>query len=363
MPTERKKPTHILITGVGHPIAEATIRSLRQITDAEFYIVGVDVEERGGDFDWVDKHYVVPSATSQEYVSTVLDICRKEDVHVLIPWSDQEVEAVSRAASAFHGLGTATLCGSYESVQRSVDKGKMLQELARTDISIPWFELASSPEQIEKAAKKVGYPENKVVVKPRRESCGRGLWIVDSEIDLIRQHGGPGQRLTLSTLLFILREAERVGKETPDYVVMEFLPGQDYSVDVLADSGEPIFVIPRRRVKTVEGISQVCEIAPNPAVRSMATRIIRELGLHLNVNIQMKYNKVHGGEPLVYEVNPRISGTIFANDGAGINLLYYGIQLVLGNRLPSPESVRVQETRMVRNWVGRYTHADRWFNP
>jgi carbamoyl-phosphate synthase large subunit len=353
----------LLITGAGHPITEGTLTSLRAAAEEPIHIVGVDIPERGRDFAWVDKHFVVAPPGSPEFVSGVLDICRREDIHVVVPWSDDEVEAVARASSEFGQLGVALLCGSHRSVERTVDKGTLLSELSRTDIPTPAFELASSPDEIAQAASMLGYPKKKVVIKPRRESCSRGLWILDREMDLACPYSGPGQQMTLTGFLALLRDVREHGKGTPEYVAMEFLPGQDYSVDALADSGTALFVIPRKRLKAVEGVSQVGQIAPDPAVRAMVSRVIEEFELHLNVNVQLRYSRIDGGEPLVYEINPRISGSIAANDAAGVSLLYRGIQLALGRPVPDPESIRVREGKMVRSWIGRFTPFDRWFTP
>jgi carbamoylphosphate synthase large subunit len=95
----------------------------------------------------------------------------------------------------------------------------------------------------------------------------------------------------------------------------------------------------------------------------LVTRVIREFELHLNVNVQLRYSRVDGGEPLVYEINPRISGSIAVNDAAGVSLLYYGIQLALGKPVPPPGSIRVREGKMVRSWTGRFTPLERWFAP
>lgn len=363
MAIQTKDFIRVLITGVGHPIANSVIESLRQNKNTEFYIVGVDIAERGEGFNWVDKHYIIPSATSLDYVQSIKDICHKEGIDIVVPWSDDEVVAISSSALDFHKLGIATLCSPFQSVQLVVDKAKMLEELKQTDIPIPKFEIASSPEDIEQAAKRLGYPENPIIVKPRRASCGYGLWILDSNIDLMQKFQYPGHRFPISAFLSVLSEAMAADKAIPPYIMMQFLEGEDYSVDALATHGNPLFIIPRRRIKAVDGISQVCEILPDPKVREVVGRIIRKFNLHLNINVQLKYPSILEGQPLVYEINPRISGTIAVNDAAGVNLLYYGILLALGKQFPMNNSTRVQRTKIFRYWSEKYTYLNEWFLP
>ena len=56
--------------------------------------------------------------------------------------------------------------------------------------------------------------------------------------------------------------------------------------------------------------------------------ITRHFNLNWNVNIQMKINEL--GEPIVYEINPRIAGTIIMTKYAGANLIEHGVLKTLG---------------------------------
>ena len=355
------KLIRMLITDVSHPVTQSTIESLKRTADDKFYIVGIDYTGKYQECSCIDKHYNVDFKGSSEYIRTVKDICLRESIDLVVPWTDDEVFWISSSAADFRQMGIATLCGSHESIKRTVDKGSLLQELRKTDIPVPDFELVSSPEETELAAYRLGYPDNPVVVKPRRSISGRGLWILDPNVDLMQQSNR--NSITLSSFLSMLQDVKNNGRKLPDYMIMQYLPGDDYSVDALALSGEAIFVIPRGRVEWVDGISRICEILPNPEVRSMVVRIIREFNLHLNVNIQFKYSEIAGGMPLVYEINPRVSGTIVANDASGISLFYYGILLALKRKIPPRDSLRARQLKMIRYWAESYIYKDEWFEP
>ena len=355
------KQIRLLITGVGHPVAKATLESLQKISRHPLYIIGVDIEERGADFDWIDKHYFIPLPDSRQFIDKIQEICLRENIHLVIPWSDEEVEAIARHSELFSKNGTAVLCSPYKTIQRTIDKGIMLQELKKTNIPVPDFKLVESPEEIEHAAFDLGYPSNPLVVKPRRSSCGKGLWYLNHEVNL--KQFFPAQRLTLDAFISLLNTARDNGQKIPDYVLMQYLPGDDYSVDALAYSGAPLFIVPRRRLQAVEGVSRISEILCNEKVKDMVTQVIREFSLHLNINVQMRYSDIKGGQPIVYEVNPRISGSIVINDAAGINLLYWGILLALGENIPSSDAIKAQQTRIERYWTESCIYSDEWFNP
>lgn len=356
-----KETLHILITGAGHPVAKGVLESLRRSSEYNLYIVGVDIEERGKSFDWVDKHYIVPAPASNEFADVVLDVCLNEKIQLVVPWSDDEVEVISREAAVFHENGIALLCSPEASIQRTIDKGILLQELRRTDIPVPEFELADSPEGIENAALRLGYPSSPVVVKPRRSSCAKGFWLLDPDIDL--KQFSPSRKLSLNAFTVLLREAQERGQKIPEYIVMQYLQGDDYSVDALAYMGDPLYIVPRLRLKAVEGVSQISEVVCNEEVQATVARIIKAFSLHLNVNVQLRYLYDTSRTPLVYEVNPRISGSIVANDAAGVKLLYFGILLALNKAIPKREELRVVPTRMERYWTERFNQKGDWFNP
>ncbi len=352
----KREKIRLLITDLDHPVVPNTLESLRNNSECEFYIVGTDTNEDAIGFSWADRQYTVPHASDAEYIKKLKDICRKEHIDLVIPWSDAEVEVISRASSDFKNNGVALLCGSYQSIRLAGDKKNLLEKLKETDIPCPEFESASSADDIEKAAVRLGYPGKKVIVKPRNSHGGRGIWILDSEIQLLQKH--PAQHLPLQAFLSVINEAQRLKKNIPEYLVMQFLPGEDYSVDVLADRGMPVYIIPRCRIKAVEGASQRGEITNNPVVSAIVKKIVRMFDLHLNVNIQLRYSLTDGGSPSVYEVNPRISGSIVTNNGAGADLLYYGIRLALGRELPKAETLKVQRTGFVRYWTEKYIKSN-----
>jgi carbamoyl-phosphate synthase large subunit len=120
--------------------------------------------------------------------------------------------------------------------------------------------------------------------------------------------------------------------EIEKFILMEYLPGEEYSVDALALNGKALYIIPRKRITALGGPSIVGEIVENKEVRRFVENVIGIFNLHLNINIQLKYSSKN--MPLIVEINPRTSGTIVANGAAGINLLYYGIKLAMGEDIP-----------------------------
>jgi carbamoyl-phosphate synthase large subunit len=107
-------------------------------------------------------------------------------------------------------------------------------------------------------------------------------------------------------------------KPFPELLVTEYLPGEEYSVDCLANHGEVKLIVPRLRTKMINGISVEGEFVDDKNIITYCSEIIKELQLHGNIGIQVKRSS--GGKFLIIEINPRVQGTIVACLGAGVNL-------------------------------------------
>jgi len=330
----KMKEIGIILTSVGGLVAPGIIKSLKTEgikNNERIFIVGVDMQKDAVGFHFVDKSYIVPKGNSKDYTRVLMEIAEKNDINVIIPCSDEELLSISKEKDKFIKKGIIPICFDYETVYKANDKGLMLKFLKKKNISVPGFCLPKNIEEVKEAAKEFGYPHNPFVVKPRLARGGRGFKIVKEQSDFF---DSGNNSIKLRHLIDILEDYE----EFPEIVLMEYLPGEEYSVDALAYNGEPLYIIPRKRIKALGGPSIVGEIVQNDDVKSMVNKVIRAFGFHLNVNIQLKYSieKV----PLVHEINPRVSGTIVANEAAGVNLLYYGIKLAMDQEIPKYKPIR-----------------------
>lgn len=339
----------LILTCVGGLVCPGIIESLRR-SDETIYIVGIDMQPDAIGFHFVDKSYVVPRGDSCNYISHLMKICEKEKINVIVPGSDEELLSISKARKEFDEKGIATLCSHYRIVSTSNDKASMLKFLKEKNVPVPNFYLPQNIGELEKGAEYLGYPDKPIVVKPTVARGSRGFRIIKEQFDLFGNK--ESYFIKLTHLVQIIKEY----KEFPKIVLMEYLPGEEFSVDALADNGKAIYIVPRKRVKAIGGPSQIGKIVRNEHVKNMVEKIIEAFGFNFNVNIQLKYTKQFGGKPLVYEINPRISGTIIANEAAGVNLLYYGIKSAMGLDIPKYE--RIKEVKMVRYLTELFTYGD-----
>jgi hypothetical protein len=119
-------------------------------------------------------------------------------------------------------------------------------------------------------------------------------------------------------------------------LVMAYLPGEEFSVDVLARDGEMLACVVRKRLQAVQGMATVAVVVAAPDVEDAARRVVAATGLSYVANVQFRRDA--DGIPRLLEINPRIPGTIHLTVAAGLNLPLAACTQALGQTLalPSP---------------------------
>lgn len=80
----------------------------------------------------------------------------------------------------------------------------------------------------------MGYPDNKVVIKPWLSNGLRGLRIITKDVlslDKFLNEKPSGLEINLRSLLEVLQQVR-----FPELLVEEYLPGDEYTVDIFRNS-------------------------------------------------------------------------------------------------------------------------------
>ncbi|WP_144905916.1 ATP-grasp domain-containing protein [Halobellus captivus] len=342
----------VAITSCGGQIIPGIIDCLRSEPDHDFHIVGVDMDPNAVGRKFVDEFYTVPGGLEDEYIPRVLEIVESETIDVVVPLSDQETRSLSKHKDEFRSVDTEVLTPDGDLVEIASDKGSMLEYLDNEGVSVPEFFLPNSLTDLDSVVNKLGYPENDIVIKPRRQRAARGFWKVSEKRptqDLVMNKKG------LHTLPYeVLRELLTDGESFPDLLAMEYLDGPHYSVDSFSINGKSIYQIPIRQVEPDVGQIQVGEVEYNVEIQRKVKEIADTFEFSQNVNIDLAYTNSSSRTLLPYEINPRISGLISVNSNSGINLLLYGILNALDQEIPTEQNF--EEIRMHRCWQEIYEY-------
>lgn len=346
-------PVNVLITGAGAPGAPGIIKSLRLVKEREVRIVGVDMNKDAVGFAMADKAHIVPKAADESFISALLAIAKEEGVHVIIPLVTRELEVLSAYKPLFEKEGIAVSVSDAEQLHIANNKFLLMDHCRKNGIPVPDFTLARSAQEFEQAVFGYGYPEKNVCFKPPASNGLRGFRVLTksiSRLDALLKEKPNSVLTSLEEIMPVLQEADPF----PELLVMEYLPGDEYSVDVLADHGTPLIAIPRFREEITGGISSVGVVVQDKEIEEYSLRIVSSLKLKGNIGLQFKRDGQ--GVPKILESNPRVQGTIVLCTAAGANLVYLGVKVALGEHVDLPAVA--WGTKMARHWEEMYYRND-----
>lgn len=315
------RPIRVLITCLGGRYSVSLIRALRKDKRLGIKIVGTDTNR-----DVISKHFVesfhtVPSGSDKDYIPQMLRISEKEKIDIIIPGADEEVMAVSRAKGLFDKKGIICSVDNIQNIDLVMDKWKLFNHLFKNKIPMPAFKPVSEVKDIKKVADYFGYPKSKFILKPRRSRGARDVWII-------------GEDDGSTSLKYFKNHFEKQNIKRLNYVAMEFLPGPAYDVDLLAKFGNPICIVPRRRVwkNRLSSFCEGCKVENNTQLIRLVTKISKLL--KLNYAYDFDCGTFSDGAPAIYEINPRFSGAVAASLGSGVNIPVMLVRMLKGIEIP-----------------------------
>jgi len=235
-------------------------------------------------------------------------------------------------------------------VSTANDKFKLYELCRQVGLPVAAYIPLNDTSSLDVALHELGYPKQPVVFKPTHGSGGRGLAIVregTSIFESIHRRNGPLQ-MSPEELSHVLAQMQW-GKG----ILCEYLPGDEYSVDVLSWHGESLVSVVRQRYASIGGTAWHAEVVDDAEVCRLAEVVVRELNLSYISNVQFRRN-VHG-RPCLMEVNPRTPGTIGLTVQAGVNMPALAFALARGRHTPGQFSI-AYGMRIMR-YFGGYYHS------
>lgn len=331
-PSNRDADVTVMVAGVGTPGASCIIRSLRRTDAFDARIVGVDENPNAYGFSLVDAADTVPRSDSDGFVDEVKAVARREDVDVILPLVSDGLRSFSEAKQSFEADGIRVMVSKPSALSLTTHNGRLYDELVKQGHPVtPEFCLVSTRDEFVEAVRALGYPETRVCFKRPASSEMRGLRVLDPDIDRFRalMDRKPGSKTTtLEDVVPVLEETP----EFPDLLVMEYLPGEEYSVDALVREDDDPILVSRSFNEADDGRSFTSTVEKDPELMKIARELCEIFDLEYNVNLQFKY--AADWTPKLIEVNPRVSSSVAACVGAGANMPALGVQYALGRDVP-----------------------------
>ncbi|MBI2872230.1 MAG: hypothetical protein HYY00_03465 [Chloroflexi bacterium] len=314
----------ILVTGAGGGGGNNLITDIR-LGAPDVRIIGANMDPHVLGKSVADVNYLLPPATSKDYIQALNWVIRKERVQLSIPDNDREVRAQSENREH---LACPVFLPPKESVRICQDKFLLYEALRKADIPMAETMPVTTLEDLGKIFAHFN-GHDRLWVRMRRTSGSRGSIPVPSA-DYARW--------------WISYWCEMRGARVDDFTVSEYLPGRDFAFQSTWFQGRLVVAKLCERLSYFFGQNMPSGSSSTPAVaKRSADLAIFEIGLktvkavdaapHGNYCMDFRCNK--DGVPCVTEIN---SGRFFMItpifDRAGLNMASTFVRMGLGGKPP-----------------------------
>jgi carbamoyl-phosphate synthase large subunit len=313
------RPARVLVTGAGGPSAVSILKSLGPVPGVSLWAADIDPNAAGLYLVPADRRLLLPRGDAPGFAEQLLEWCRYLSIDVVFPTVDQELLPLATSRGRFESVGSSLVLAGAAVLHDCLDKWRLYQ-VCRGQVPVPRTALLDaglSPQEWL-------FP---VITKPRSGSGSRDVRLVHDEAGL---EGLP---------------------HDGSFLVQEYLPGDEHSLDVLADlDGGVRAVVPRSRLKVDSGVAVAGRTLHDPELESLGRSVAVAVGLTWVGNIQTRRDGQ--GRARLLEVNPRFPGTMPLTVAAGVDMP--AIALAMAQGWSPPMRLPFRDVAMVRYLEERF---------
>ncbi len=306
-------PINVLILSAGRRVELVNcFRAAATKLGIEGNVLAVDCSRTAPALYFADRGIMLPRIKSGDYVEAIIDICKKEQVTLVVPTIDTEllllaeqkdrIERLTGAKLLVSDIEIIKICRNKLVTQKFMEENGFLmpklfmaEELMNDDLPFPLF------------------------MKPIDGS---------SSIDAFKVNN----REELDTYIKLIKEP----------IVQEYIAGEEYTVDVFLDFESTIIsVVPRVRIATRSGEISKGKIVKDREIITDVTRLMKVLKPVGHITVQCK--KTDRGIAYI-EINPRFGGGAPMSIKAGADSCENLYRLMRGEKLSYNEKYRENVT-------------------
>lgn len=266
----------ILFTSIGRRVELIqAFRQAAQKANIDLVIYGADMALDAPALAYCDKTIRLCQIKDEEYIPSLLHVCREEGIQALIPTIDTDLLLLAHSKEQFEKIGTRVIISAEEKIALCRDKRKTPAFFASCGLKTPvlvdnWTKYTG------------GFP---AFIKPRNGSSSINAFKVENE-----------------------QKLEELAKKVEGYIVQPFINGTEYTVDIFCDfQHKPIFITPRERIAVRSGEVLKTRICQNETIIAECKKLIEKFEPVGQITVQL-IQQASTGENYYIEINPRFGG-------------------------------------------------------
>lgn len=271
-------------------------------------IVGGDMQLTAPALSAADIKVQLPAVYADDYISTLLEVCREYKVDLLISIYDLELPILSAHKKCFEDLGVKVVVSSPEVIDICFDKVRTAEFIESLGLKAPRT-FVNLDEAI--SAINEGRLEFPLILKPRWGSGSIGIEIVEDMEELQW-----GYKLLCHK---VKRTILATASQGDEYImIQQLIKGNEYGLDVMNDlQGNHVAVSVKQKLAMRAGETDKAITVDNEQIRNIGATIGSALGHIGNLDCDILEEN---GEYYVLELNPRFGGGFPFSYEAGVNL-------------------------------------------
>ena len=320
----------------------ASLQILKAQSDQPFIIIASHRHSRPEIFEFADSVYREPSATTTDSDEQailqsdepliprwqfVLEQAKSNNVKVLLTGRngiDYEAQREAFSAAGIRLLTGATSVAALETID---DKFAFMQQCHTHNIPVAEAWRFDTVAELE--ALLATHGQQPLCVKPVIGIFAQGFWRLDTGKETSEQYDSFEhlyftEEKKINTAQFINAYANSIMvQERPiPMLLMPYLSGQEYSIDVVCEYGETLAAVTRYKTGKIQHIGY------EQSVMDVVIPLIKVFGCDGIVSVQTKADD--DGQHRVLEINSRPSGGIDYTTHSGVDLTQVGFAYWLG---------------------------------
>ena len=292
------KEIHILFTGVGRRIE--LLRAYRQAAlcqNVNLKLYGADMAGTAPALAYCNYTRKVCAMRDSGYIDALVEICKSDNIDLLIPTIDTDLLILSRNVDKFKKIGTRVLISAPDKISICRDKNKTGEFFESCGLKAP-----KTYNDYHKYDDR--FP---CFIKPKDGSSSINAFKVEDASEL-----------------------EVYAHQVDDYIIQPFVSGREYTIDIFCDfDGNPVFITPRERLQVRAGEVLKTQIHMDPVMIEESRKLIAGFKPCGPMTVQLIQDEVTGDNYYI-EINPRYGGGAPLSMKAGARSAEVVLKLLCG---------------------------------
>ncbi len=289
---------NILLTAIGSFSTTAIVNSLKRNFE-NYNLFGCDIYPKAWhhiskDFKEV---YLAPYVSkADEYLKFILNVCTLNNINMIIPLTDIEVDFYNKNRSHFEQRNIIITIGSSELLKIARNKRNLADFILEKNYN-------SIPTYLFNSLSSATYP---LIAKPLDGRSSEGIHYLQSINDLYKNF------------------------DYSNYIFQEILEGDICAIDIIRNSqnGKVVLVPRKELIRTKNGAGMTVKLFHSEILSNLVREIADDLDIHGCVN--MEFIESQGNYYLI-DINPRFSAGIGFSQLSGYDFVKNQIELFKGN--------------------------------